>query len=248
MNAVQAPSLEHRAAVSQEEWLKARRELLAKEKELTRQRDEVARRLRELPWVKVDKHYVFDSPSGKKTLADLFDGRSQLIVQHFMLGPSDTQGCIGCSFMADHAEAALPHLQHHDVSYVKVSRAPLAAIEAYNKRMGWCTPWVSSNGSDFNFDFNVSFTKEQIASGKIFYNYEVTDAWREELPGMSVFYKDAAGNIFHTYSSYGRGCEQALGTYVFLDMTPKGRNENRPMDWVKRHDEYANANSACCCG
>lgn len=251
MNAVKAPSLQGHAIVSQAEWLTARKQLLAKEKELTHLRDQLRQRRQELPWVRVEKDYVFDTPTGKQTLADLFDGRSQLIVQHFMLGPEMTEGCIGCSFMADHVDGARVHLEHHDVRYVMVSRAPLATIQAYKQRMGWRAPWVSSFGSDFNYDFNVSFTKEQVAAGKIFYNFHLTTGG-EEQPGMSVFYKDPQGSIFHTYSSYGRGCEEALGTYQFLDMTPKGRNENGPhynlIDWVLRHDEYDDVKkTASCC-
>jgi predicted dithiol-disulfide oxidoreductase (DUF899 family) len=226
------------AIVPREEWLAARKALLAKEKELTRLRDQLSAERRELPWVKVEKEYVFDTADGKKTLAELFEGRSQLIVQHFMFGPDWEQGCTGCSFWADHTDAAYAHLKHHDVTYVAVSRAPLAKLEAYKKRMGWRFNWVSSYGSDFNYDFHVSFTKDDLAKGKVYYNYEMAEESMEELPGDSVFYKDENGDIFHTYSSYGRGGEEVLGAYMLLDITPKGRNESGPMDWVRRHDEY----------
>ncbi len=196
--------------VSQEQWLTARKALLAKEKELTRARDELARQRRELPWVKVDKRYVFDGPHGKETLADLFDGRSQLIIDHFMLGPGWEEGCVGCSFGADHIEGGLVHLEHHDVTVVVVSRAPLAEIEAFKRRMGWRFKWVSSYGSDFNFDYHVSFRKEDADNGKVYYNYEMQDFAIEELPGLSVFTKDENGDIFHTYSTYARGAETLL--------------------------------------
>jgi predicted dithiol-disulfide oxidoreductase (DUF899 family) len=228
--------------VSRDEWLTARKELLKQEKELTRQRDALSAKRRELPWVRVEKEYVFDTPKGKQTLADLFDGRSQLVVNHFMLGPGWKEGCVGCSFGADHIGGALVHLEHHDVTVVVVSRAPLHEIEAYKKRMGWRFNWVSSYDSDFNYDYHVSFTKEDVTKGRVYYNFEMTEALIEELPGLSVFYKDAAGDIFHTYSSYARGAEELLGTYMVLDLTPKGRNETGPnhnlMDWVRRHDEY----------
>jgi predicted dithiol-disulfide oxidoreductase (DUF899 family) len=241
--------------VSQQEWIAARKALLVREKELTRARDEISRLRRELPWVKVDKAYVFDTPHGKQSLAQLFGSRSQLVINHFMLAPGWKDGCIGCSFGADHVEGMLPHLAQRDVAYVSVSRAPLAEIEAYKKRMGWHFDWVSSFGSDFNFDFNVSFRPEDLAPGrKVLYNYAMTEAGIEELPGYSVFAKDANGDVFHTYSSFGRGAEALLGTYALLDMTPKGREENGPthsmMDWVKRHDEYATPHEAsgCCHG
>ena len=226
------------AVVSPAEWLVARKALLAKEKELTRRRDELNKARLALPWVKVEKNYVFDGPEGKVTLADLFDGRSQLIVQHFMWRADQGQGCVGCSFEADHVDGALPHLEHHDVSYVRISRAPLADIEAFRKRMGWRARWVSSWESDFNYDFHVSFTKEELAKGEVYYNYRMTEASIEELPGLSVFYRDDAGNIFHTYSSYGRGNEEVIGTYMYLDVAPKGRNEDSGMDWVRHHDRY----------
>lgn len=229
--------------VSREEWLAARKELLNKEKELTKLQDEVSERRREMPWVKVEKEYVFDTPDGKKTLAQLFDGRSQLVVYHFMYGPGWKQGCVGCSFLADHVDGANQHLAYRDVTFVAVSRAPLQELQAYKKRLGWRFNWVSSSPSDFNYDYHVSFTKEDMAKGKVYYNFEMTKATTEELHGTSVFIKDEAGNVFHTYSSYARGDERGLGTYMFLDLTPKGRNEGPKgnlTDWVRRHDEYEN--------
>ena len=236
--------MQHRT-VSRDEWLAARKALLAEEKELTRHRDQVNEARRALPWVKIEKDYLFDTAGGKRTLAELFGGRSQLIVQHFMFGPDWEEGCTGCSFGADHIDGAMQHLVHHDVTYVAVSRAPLAKLLAYRQRMGWKFPWVSSLGSDFNFDFNVSFTPEQRAQGKVLYNFEMIETQMDELPGCSVFYKDEGGNVFHTYSSYGRGNEEVIGAYMLLDMTPKGRNETGPngnlMDWIKRHDRYETA-------
>jgi len=232
----------HPKVVSNDEWLEARRKLLAKEKELTHQRDALNAERRRLPWVKVEKEYVFDTSAGKKSLSDLFDGRSQLIIQHFMFGPGWKEGCVGCSFHADHVDGARQHLEQHDVKYVVVSRAPLSEIEPFKRRMGWKFPWASSYDSDFNFDFHVSFTPEEMATGKVYYNFEIAKAGSEELAGLSVFYKDPDGAIFHTYSSFGRGYEEALGTYVYLDLTPKGRNENGPRhnltDWVRHHDRY----------
>jgi predicted dithiol-disulfide oxidoreductase (DUF899 family) len=225
--------------VSQEEWLEARRELLRKEKALTRQRDALAAERRELPWVRVDKAYVFEGPDGQETLADLFEGRSQLIVKHFMMGPDWEEGCVGCSFHADHMEGALMHLPQRDVTLLAVSRAPLAKIEAFRRRMGWRFKWLSSFGSDFNFDYQVSFPPEAIESGKIFYNYEMQDFASDEMSGISVFFRRPDGAIFHTYSSYARGNEGFLGTYQYLDVVPKGRDEARNLtDWVRHHDRY----------
>lgn len=227
--------------VSQEEWLAARRELLVQEKQLTRQRDAVNAARRDLPWVRVEKEYVFDTPQGRKTLAELFGGNSQLIVYHFMWRHDLGNGCTGCSFLADHIDGANLHLAHHDVSLVAVSRAPLAVLEGYRERMGWRFPWVSSLESDFNFDYHVSFRPEELASGEVFYNYGMTKASIDELAGISVFYKAADGKIFHTYSVYGRGGEEVLGAYMYLDLTPKGRNENdrgNMGDWVRPHDQY----------
>jgi predicted dithiol-disulfide oxidoreductase (DUF899 family) len=236
--------------VSREEWLEARRSLLLKEKEATHLRDKVNAERMALPWVKVDKNYTFDTPQGPKSLADLFDGRSQLMVYHFMFGPEWEAGCPGCSFLADHLDGTLPHLNHHDVTLVAVARAPLAKIEAYKQRMGWKFPWVSSFGSDFNFDYHVSFTPEDLAKDKVFYNFSPiapSDA-NDELPGLSAFYRNEKGEVFHTYSSYARGAEEILGTLMILDHAPKGRNEDSTMDFVKRHDEYEEnpqASSSC---
>ena len=228
--------------VSPKQWLEHRKQLLANEKELTRMRDEINRQRLELPWEKVEKQYTFESTKGKETLADLFAGRSQLIVYHFMLGPWWKEGCVGCSFLADHIGGALVHLENHDVSLAVVSRAPLAEIEAYKKRMGWNFKWVSSYESDFNYDYHVSFTPEQAATGKVYYNYDERDFVSEELAGASSFYKTDSGEIFHTYSNYARGGEMFLGTYNFLDVAPKGRNETGPRfdmgDWLRHHDRY----------
>jgi len=225
--------------VSRAEWLAARQAHLKNEKALTRLRDLVAAERRRLPWVRIDKTYVFDTTEGKKTLAELFGRNSQLIIHHFMWRWDLDQGCVSCSLEADHAEGAIVHLEHHDVSYVRVSRAPIEKLEAYRKRMGWQAKWVSSYGSDFNYDFHVSFSQEQLAQGKVYYNYGMVDGF-DELPGLSVFYRDASG-LFHTYSSYARGNEEVIGAFIYLDITPKGRNEQEIMDWVKRHDEYAAA-------
>lgn len=244
--------MNHPAIVSRDEWLAARRQHLSKEKELTRLQDELTADRQRLPCVRVEKNYVFDGLDGKESLADLFRGRSQLIVQHFMFGPDWQEGCVGCSFGADHVDGALLHIEHHDVAFAAVSRAPLPQLEAFKQRMGWKFKWVSSYGNDFNYDYHVSFTKEQIAKGEVFYNYRLTKAEGEEMPGTSVFYKDAAGDVFHTYSSYGRGDERAIGAYMYLDITPKGRNETGPnhnlTDWVRHHDKYdaAKKGHACC--
>jgi len=235
--------------VSREQWIAARRQLLIEEKQLTRMRDQISARRRELPWVKVEKTYVFDGPNGKETLADLFAGRSQLVVKHFMLGPGWEEGCVGCSFGADHFDGALVHLEHHDVTVVAVARAPFAEIEAFRRRMGWRFKWVSSFGSDFNYDFNVSFTPEQVASGQVPYNYGMTSRAGEEMPGVSVFCKDGSGLIAHTYSTFARGGESLLTTYSVLDLTPKGRNEIGPnhnlTDWVRLHDRYDTTEASC---
>jgi predicted dithiol-disulfide oxidoreductase (DUF899 family) len=227
--------------VSRDEWLAARKAHLRNEKALTRLRDLVSAERRRLPWVRVEKAYVFDAPEGRLTLAELFGRNSQLIVHHFMFGPGWQAGCKSCSFEADHAEGAIVHLENHDVSYVRVSRAPLAELDAYRRRMGWRARWVSSYGSDFNYDYGVSFTEVQLASGRVEYNYAMTEDGYEELPGISVFYKDDEDAVFHTYSSYARGNEEVIGAFIYLDMTPKGRNEAEIMDWVRRHDEYADA-------
>ena len=205
--------MDHHQIVSRDEWITARKAYLAKEKEFTKAYDELRGQLRELPWVRVEKKYVFEGPNGKETLGDLFGGRSQLIVNHFMLGPGWNEGCPGCSFGADQLEGALIHVQHRDLAYVAISRAPLAEIEAYKKRMGWHFKWVSSFGSDFNYDYHVSFTKDEIAKGQVYYNYELRPFQSEELQGISVFFKDESGDIFHTYSRYARGGDPGIPAY-----------------------------------
>jgi predicted dithiol-disulfide oxidoreductase (DUF899 family) len=227
--------------VSQAEWLAARKDFLKKEREFTHLRDELSRQRRELPWEKVEKNYVFDGPDGKETLAELFDGRSQLIIYHFMFGPGWKEGCPSCSYLADHFDGPAIHLANRDATLAVVSRAPIAEIEAFKKRMGWRFHWVSSFGSDFNYDYHVSFTAEERAVGKVNYNYDLMKFPSEEGPGLSVFAKDQAGNVFHTYSSYARGLDMFLGAYHFLDHTPKGRDEDglaHSMAWVRHHDKY----------
>ncbi len=231
----------HSKVVSKAEWLVARKDLLTREKELTRLRDEVSRHRRELPWVKIDKEYVFDGPKGKETLANLFEDRSQLIVYHFMLGDGWEEGCKSCSYLADHFDGANWHLPHRDVTFVVVSRAPLSEIEPFKKRMGWRFKWVSSHDNDFNFDYHVSATEEERAKGKMYYNYKTDELIGEEMPGLSVFYKDENGDVFHTYSAYARGLDILVGTYNFLDLVAKGRDEDHldfTMEWVRHHDRY----------
>ena len=233
--------MEPRRIVSKDEWLVARKAHLAEEKAFTHARDALSKKRRELPWVKIERPYIFDGPHGKETLADLFDGRSQLIVKHFMFGPDWQEGCVGCSFECDHVGGTLPHLEQHDVTYVAVSRAPLPRLEEFKRRMGWRFKWVSSFGNDFNYDFHVSFTPEQAAQGEVYYNYDMRPLQSDEMSGRSVFYRDAAGDVFHTYSSFGRGGEMHLGTYHYLDITPKGREETikgNMTDWVRHHDRY----------
>ncbi len=227
--------------VSEAEWLVARKDLLTREKDLTRLRDEVSRHRRDLPWVKVETKYVFDGPNGKETLADLFAGCSQLIVYHFMLAPGWGEGCKSCSYLADHFDGANWHLPHRDVTFVVTSRAPLPEIEAYKKRMGWRFKWLSSYGNDFNFDYHVSATEEEKEKGKMFYNYRTDELIGEEMPGLSVFYKDENGSVFHTYSTYARGLDILVGAYNFLDLVPKVRDEDHldfTMEWIRRHDQY----------
>jgi predicted dithiol-disulfide oxidoreductase (DUF899 family) len=226
------------AVVSRTEWLEARKAFLAQEKEYSRRGDGLSRLRRELPWVKVEKNYVFDTPQGRKSLGDLFEGRSQLIVYHFMFGPDWKEGCKSCSFLSDHLDAARQHLIHHDVMVAAISRAPLPKLEAFKKRMGWGFQWASSYENDFNRDYHVSFTPEEMAKGAGTYNYTQQRYPSEEAHGISVFAKDSAGEVFHTYSAYARGCDILLGTHNFLDLTPKGRNEENPMDWVRYHDRY----------
>lgn len=256
MNTVTAEiSTVNHAIVSRDRWLAERRALLAREKEISQLRDQLARERRALPWVRIEKTYAFDTPQGRRTLADLFDGRRQLLVQHFMLGPGWAEGCSGCSFMADHLGGMQVHLMHRDVTPLVVSRAPLAEIERFRARMGWQFKWVSSHGSDFNYDFGVSFTEQEVASGEVPYNYATRPFPAQEAPGISVFYKDDADQVFHTYSTYGRGVEVMMGTYNLLDLLPKGRDEHGPghaMDWVRHHDRYEPmpapvAAAASCC-
>lgn len=233
--------------VSRAEWLAARKNLLAREKQLTHERDAIAAERRQLPWVKVEKNYVFDATNGKKTLADLFNGKSQLIVYHFMFGPEWNEGCPSCSFIMDHTDGALTHLAQRDVAFAAISRAPIAKIDAFKQRLGWKFNWVSSNGNDFNYDYHVSFTPEQIAKGKVEYNFDRTEFPSAEAPGISVFYKDKDGNIFHTYSAYARGAEGPLATYAYLDLVPKGRDEDSlafTMAWVRHHDRYESGHLA----
>jgi predicted dithiol-disulfide oxidoreductase (DUF899 family) len=227
--------------VSREQWLAARKTLLAQEKEFNRLRDELGRRRRELPWEKVDKQYVFDGPSGRETLAELFGRRSQLIVYHFMFAPEDEEGCPHCSFWADHFDGADIHLPHRDATFVVISRAPLAKIEAFKHRMGWRFKWLSSFENEFNYDYQVSFTPEQIRTGSVVYNYAKMDMDETERQGLSVFYKDEGGAVFHTYSCYARGIDLLNGTYNFIDLAPKGRGEDGPegtQAWVRYHDRY----------
>ena len=227
--------------VSRDDWLSARMEHLAKEKELTRQRDRLSQDRRELPWVKVDKEYLFDGPKGKETLAELFEGRSQLIIYHFMYGPDWAEGCPSCSFWADNFNDSVVHLNHRDITLIAVSRAGLDTLEAYKKRMGWSFKWVSSFENDFNRDYHVSFTSDEMTNGEMNYNFRITQFPSEEAPGISVFYRDEEGNVFHTYSCYARGLDMLNVAYQYMDLVPKGRDEsNLPysMAWLRRHDSY----------
>lgn len=240
------------AVVSREEWTAARKELLAKEKEATRLRDELSRERRQLPWVKVEKTYWFDTTEGPMALGDLFDGRNQLVIYHFMLGPGWMEGCKSCSFLADHLDPSIVHLKDRDVTVLVVSRAQLTEIEAFQKRMGWRFRWVSSFASDFNFDYQASFTPEQMQSGRAYYNFAEQGFPSEEAPGLSVFYRAGDGTVYHTYSTYARGNDLLLGAYNVLDMTPKGRDEDDlgfTMSWVRHHDRYESsiASPATCC-
>lgn len=233
--------MDNHSVVSHEEWLTARRTFLVKEKEFSQLRDELSRERRALPWERIEKNYVFDTPEGGRSLSDLFENRRQLLVQHFMLGPGWEQGCKSCSYMADHTDGMTIHLAHRNVTMVAISRAPLTEIARFRQRMGWQFKWVSSNGSDFNRDFHVTFTPDEVAKGDVHYNYGKWTSPHEELPGISVFYKDDAGTVYHTYSTYGRGVEVMMGTYSMLDLTPKGRDESAlrsTMAWVRHHDQY----------
>lgn len=235
--------MKEHTVVSEKQWLAARKKLLLEEKKFTKLRDKLNQKRRDLPWVKVEKDYVFDGPNGQETLNDLFDGKSQLIIYHFMFGPGWGDGCPHCSFWVDHYDGTLAHLPHRDTTLILVSRAPLDEIAPFKKRMGWRIKWVSSAKNDFNFDYNVSFTPEQIASGKMTYNYRPHDMKIDEREGVSAFYKDSKGIIYHTYSTYERGIDLLNTTYNFLDLTAKGRDENpeHSQDWVRYHDQYRDA-------
>jgi predicted dithiol-disulfide oxidoreductase (DUF899 family) len=225
--------------VTNKAWLKARRALLAKEKAFTRLRDKLSRQRRELPWERLEKNYIFDGPAGKVSLADLFENRSQLIVYHFMFNPASEEGCKHCSFWADNFNGVVVHLNHRDVTFVVISRAPLSRIEAFKKRMGWSFKWLSSAETDFNYDFQASFTPEEIQRGTIFYNYAKQKMKMSDREGVSVFHKDASGAIFHTYSAYARGIDMMNTAYHYLDIVPKGRDEgDTPQSWVRFHDRY----------
>jgi predicted dithiol-disulfide oxidoreductase (DUF899 family) len=234
-------TIENPKIVTREEWLVARKQLLAKEKQLTRERDTVAAERRQLPWVKVEKGYVFDGPDGRVTLEDLFNGKSQLIIYHLMFGPDWQEACPSCSFNMDHTDGALVHLAQRDVSFAAISRAPYPKISAFKKRMGWRFHWVSSNGNDFNRDYHVVFAKEELAKGKVEHNFGLEAFPGTDAPGFSVFYKDDNGEIFHTYSAYSRGTEITMNTYNYLDLVPKGRDEDDlsfTMSWLRHHDRY----------
>ncbi len=231
--------IQNHPVVSREEWLAARTALLAREKEFTRLRDELSRQRRELPWVRVEKPYAFDGSDGRETLPQLFAGRSQLVVYHFMFAPEASEGCKHCSFWADHYDGTLVHLNHRDVTLVVCSRAPLARIEPFRKRMGWRFKWVSAHGTDFNHDFHVSFSPEVQKSGTAFYNYAKMEVGMADREGLSVFFKDEGGAVYHTYSCYARGIDMLNATYQFLDLVPKGRDEaGYPQAWVRYHDRY----------
>ncbi len=233
-------SFESHQIVSPEQWLAARHALLREEKELTRARERLAVKRRTLPWVKVDQNYVFESPSGRVTLGDLFEGRSQLIVYHFMLAPGWDEGCRGCSFVSDHFDGAVPHMNARDITFAAVSRAPISEIERFKQRMGWSFPWVSSHSSTFNHDFGVTFAPAEYADGNKNYNFGTASARDEEMPGLSVFARNADGEIFHTYSTYARGLDAVINAYNLIDLTPKGRDEDPEahMNWVRHHDRY----------
>lgn len=248
MNTLTAEAgIQNHPVVSGDRWLAQRKTLLAREKELMQLHDQVARERRALPWERIEKNYVFDTPDGRRTLAELFEGRRQLLVQHFMLGPDWAQGCPSCSYMADHTDGMNVHLAQRDITFVAISRAPLAEIARFRERMGWQFRWVSSNGGDFNYDFHVSFKPEEQATGEVRYNYGKLPFPMEEAPGVSVFYKDDAGDVFHTYSTFGRGVEVMMGAYSLMDLTPQGRSERdvpNKMEWVRHHDRYEPAPAA----
>lgn len=237
--------------VSRQEWIEARKSHMAREKELTRAREALSEERRNLPWVEVEKNHVFEGANGKVTLADLFKGRPQLVVQHVMFKPEWDAACKSCSFWVDGFERMVPHLAARDTTMVAVSRAPMAKLEAFKKRMGWTFEWVSSGDNDFNHDYGVTFTREEIDRGDKTYNFGTTPFYGDELPGISVFYRDEAGTIFHTYSTYARGLDMMNAAYHYLDLTPLGRHEDGlpyPMDWVRLRDQYQpEAAKANCC-
>jgi len=241
--------IENRKVVSQKEWIAARKKLLVKEKKFSKRRDEMNRQRRKLPWVKIEKEYVFAGPTGKVALGELFCGKSQLIIYHFMFGPGWGEGCAHCSFWADHYDSVNLHIGARDTAFAVVSRAPWKEIERFKKRMGWKFKWVSSSNTDFNFDFNVSFTPEKLKRGTAIYNYAPLDMDIDEREGVSAFYRDQNGDIYRTYSSYARGIDLMNTTYNFLDLTAKGRDENpdHTQDWVRYHDQYKGAANDCCC-
>jgi len=243
MTTATLPATQH-SVVSRDEWNKRRVALLAEEKELTRRRDALMGQVRDLPWVKVDKAYTFDCPKGKVTLAELFGDKSQLVVYHFMFDPTWSQGCKSCSFIADHYNGIVQHLAHRDISFVTISKASIEQLEAFRKRMGWSFPWVSGANNDFGRDYHVSFTDQELTEGTSMYNFVARPYPIRELPGLSVFYKDEDGAIFHTYSTFGRGLEEFLTAYRYIDITPKGRDEGQTggMGWLRHHDRYDDAN------
>jgi predicted dithiol-disulfide oxidoreductase (DUF899 family) len=237
--ATESSTIESPRVVSHEQWVTERVAFMAKEKEFTRLRDELSRQRRELPWEKVTKQYVFDGPRGKETLAELFEGRSQLVVYHFMFNPASSEGCPSCSFWADNFNGIDIHLAHRDITFLAISRAPLPKLEAYEKRMGWSFKWVSAGESDFNYDFQVSFDAEAAKSGAAYYNYVTGRKIQADMPGVSVFYKDQNGDIYHTYSAYSRGIDLLNSAYNYIDLVPKGRDEGeRIQSWVRRRDQY----------
>jgi predicted dithiol-disulfide oxidoreductase (DUF899 family) len=241
MGTVARSAVNNHPVVSHEAWLAARKAFLAKEKEFTRLRDELSRERRALPWERVEKAYRFDGPSGKEALADLFEGRSQLVVYHFMFAPDWEEGCPGCSFWADSFDGLGVHLRQRDTSFVAISRAPLAKIDAFKQRMGWSFKWVSSGGNDFNYDYQVSFSPEMLDTGAAVYNYAKTATKSSEMPGVSVFSRDESGNVYHTYSAYARGIDAVNAAYQYLDLVPKGRDEDElpsPGAWWRHHDRY----------
>ncbi|MGN6525844.1 MAG: DUF899 domain-containing protein [Burkholderiaceae bacterium] len=248
-----AASTTPHAVVPHARWVEARRALLAREKALQRQSDQLARERQALPWERVEKVYVFETAAGPRRLGELFDGRSQLIVQHVMFAPGDDEACKHCAFMSDHVDPMLPHLARRDTAFIAIARAPVAALERFGQRMGWRFRWASSGGNDFNHDYGVSFTRAELARGHVTYNYGEVAFPHQDAPGISVFARAVDGTVFHTYSTYFRGVERMMLTYQFLDIVPKGRDEAEtgPMGWVRLHDEYAPADGAsahACCG